>query len=140
MMKLALVPAAAALALALAVPALAQEGGPRNPVVHFAQPTTLGFYRGKTVEYLDLGQVKLRSGNRLAPIWAFTNGAAGQVNVIDTVPGQKTYSPLWAVRLVTWKAGVTPRVLSSRRAVEQAVRAGQATVKAMPIVVNCPVL
>lgn len=132
--------AALALALALAVPALAQEGGPANPVVHFAQPTTLGFYQGRTVEYLDLGQVKLRPGNKVAPIWAFTNGAAGQVNVIDTVPGQKAYSPLWAVRLVTWKTGVTPRVLTSRRAVEQAVRAGQATVKAMPIVVNCPVV
>jgi hypothetical protein len=101
---------------------------------------TLGFYKGKTVEYLDLGPVKLRAGNKVAPIWAFTNGAAGQVNIIDTVPGQKSYTPLWGVRLVTWNAGVTPRVLRSRSAVDQAVRAGQATVKAMPIVVNCPVL
>jgi hypothetical protein len=140
-MKKVLGLAVAAVALAVAVPvALGQEGGPSNPVVHFAQPMTLGFYKGKTVEYLDLGPVKLRAGNKVAPIWAFTNGAAGQVNIIDTVPGQKSYTPLWGVRLVTWNAGVTPRVLRSRSAVDQAVRAGQATVKAMPIVVNCPVL
>jgi hypothetical protein len=140
-MKQVLVMAVIALGLAVAAPAaLGQEGGPSNPVTHFAQPTTLGFYRGATVEYLDFGQVKLRAGNKVAPIWAFTNGAAGQVNVIDTVPGQNSYSPLWSVRLVTWKAGVTPRVLRSRKAVDQAVRTGQATVRAMPIVVNCPVL
>ena len=69
-----------------------------------------------------------------------TNGVDAQRNIIDTVPGRRDYTPLWAVRMVTWKEGVTPRVLRSRSAVEGAVRAGQATVKPMPIVVNCPVL
>jgi hypothetical protein len=31
-------------------------------------------------------------------------------------------------------------VLTSRKAVDRAVAAGQATVRSMPIVVNCPVL
>jgi hypothetical protein len=44
------------------------------------------------------------------------------------------------VRMVTWKDGVTPRVLRSKSAVDKAVRAGRATVKAAPVVVNCPVL
>jgi hypothetical protein len=138
----ALVLSAAVASAVVAVPATAQEGdGALAPrVTHFAQAQTLGFYRGKTVEYLDLGMVKLRGGNKLAPIWAFANGAPGQFNIIDTVPGQAVYSPLWSVRLVTWKDGVAPRLLRSRSAVEGAVRAGQATVKAMPIVVNCPVL
>jgi hypothetical protein len=57
-----------------------------------------------------------------------------------SVPGRSDYSPLWAVRMVTWKEGVTPRVLRSKRAVDVAVRAGQATVAAAPVVVNCPVL
>jgi hypothetical protein len=134
--------AAVVAATVLTVPAVAQDGeGAITPrVTHFAQSQTLGFYRGKTVEYLDLGQVKLRGGNKLAPIWAFTNGAPGQFNIIDTVPGQSRYTPLWSVRMVTWKDGVTRRVLRSRSAVEQAVRAGQATIRSMPIVVNCPVL
>jgi hypothetical protein len=42
--------------------------------------------------------------------------------------------------MVTWRSGATPRALRSKDAVLAAVRAGQVTVKAAPIVVNCPVL
>jgi hypothetical protein len=123
-------------AIAAALPALAADG----PVKTFSQDVTLGFYRGQVVSYLDFGPVKLKSGNKVAPIWAFTNGDDGQRNVIDTVPGRKDYTPLWAVRLVTWKDGANVRVLRSRAAVQAAARAGQLTVKRAPIVVNCPVL
>jgi hypothetical protein len=101
---------------------------------------TLGFYRNRVVEYLDFGPVRLTRGNRVAPIWAFANGADGQRNVIDTVPGRRDYSPLWAVRMVTWKDGATPRVLTSAAAVRRAASAGEVTIKAMPVVVNCPVV
>jgi hypothetical protein len=84
--------------------------------------------------------VKLAAGNKVAPIWAVTNGADGQVNIIDTVPGRKDYTPLWSVRLVTWKDGATPRVLKSAAAVKKAVAAGEVTIKSPGIVVNCPVL
>jgi len=67
-------------------------------------------------------------------------GDDGQRNVIDTVPGQRSYTPLWAVRLVTWKDGADVRVLRSAAAVRAAQKAGDVTVQAMPIVVNCPVL
>ncbi len=125
-----------ACAVAVALPALAADG----PVRTFSQNVTLGFYRGQVVSYLDFGPVKLRAGNKVAPIWAFTNGDEGQRNVIDTVPGRSSYTPLWAVNLVTWKANETPRVLRSAAAVRAAQRAGDVTIKAMPIVVNCPVL
>ena len=126
----------AAAAALVALPALAADG----PVKQFPQTVTLGFYRGQVISYLDFGPVKLAQGNKVAPIWVVTNGAEAQRNIIDTVPGRRDYTPLWAVRMVTWKEGVTARVLRSKSAVDQAVRAGQATVKAMPIVVNCPVL
>jgi hypothetical protein len=42
--------------------------------------------------------------------------------------------------MVTWKEGVTPRLLRSAASVQAALRAGEVTVKAAPIVVNCPVL
>ena len=126
----------AAAAALVALPALAADG----PVKQFPQTVTLGFYRGQVISYLDFGPVKLAQGNKVAPIWVVTNGAEAQRNIIDTVPGRRDYTPLWAVRMVTWKEGVTARVLRSNSAVDQAVRAGQATVKAMPIVVNCPVL
>lgn len=123
-------------AVALALPALAADG----PVKTYSQDVTLGFYRGHVVSYLDFGPVKLRSGNTTAPIWAFTNGDDGQRNIIDTVPGRKDYTPLWAVRLVTWTDGADVRVLRSAAAVARAQREGDLSVKAMPIVVNCPVL
>jgi hypothetical protein len=123
------------LALA-AAPALAADG----PVKTYGQPVTLGFYRGQVVSYFDFGPVKLAPGNRVAPIWAFANGTSAQRNIVDTVPGRSDYTPLWAVRLVTWKEGVTPRVLRSRVAVQKAVAAGEATVRPMSIVVNCPIL
>ena len=121
----------------LALPAIAADD---NRVKRFSQVETLGFYRGTTVAYLDFGPVKLAKGNKVAPIWAFTNGAAGQRNIIDTVPGRSDYSPLWAVRMVTWADSATPRVLRSAAEVRKAVAAGQAAIKPVPVVVNCPVI
>ena len=104
------------------------------------QPVTLGFFRGQTVRYFDFGPIKLKRGNKLAPIWTFTNGADGQRNVIDTVPGRRDYSPLWRVNKVTWKDGVTARRLTSAAAVKAAAQAGEITIASTATVVNCPVL
>jgi hypothetical protein len=136
MKRILVLGSALTVAIALALPALAADG----PVKTFSQDVTLGFYRGEVVSYLDFGPVKLKPGNKTAPIWAFTNADDGQRNVIDTVPGRADYTPLWAVRMVTWKAGADVRVLRSAAAVARAQRAGQVTVRPMPIVVNCPVL
>ena len=104
------------------------------------KPVTAGFFRGKQVGYFDFGPIKLKPGNKLAPIWIVTNGAGGQHNIIDTVPGQADYSPLWQLNKVTFKAGVTPRLLTSAAAVKQAEAAGDVTVEQTSTVVNCPVL
>ena len=104
------------------------------------QPVTLGYYGGATVRYYDFGPIKLKPGNKLAPIWSVTNGTAGQRNVIDTVPGKADYSPLWLVNKVTWVAGKTPRTLTSADAVMNAAAAGQVTITPTATVVNCPVL
>jgi hypothetical protein len=104
------------------------------------QPVTLGFFRGQTVRYFDFGPIKLKPGNKVAPIWTFTNGTDGQRNVIDTVPGRRSYSPLWRVSKVTWKDGVTARRLTSASAVKAAEQAGEVTIARTATVVNCPVL
>ena len=75
------------------------------------KPITPGFYKGKQIGYFDYGPIKLKPGNKVAPIWAVTNGAAGQRNIVDTVPGQADYSPLWQLNMVTFKSGVTPYLL-----------------------------
>jgi hypothetical protein len=127
-----------ALALAGVVAVAASAAEP--PIRHFDQQGTLGFFRGQQVEYLDLGPVKLASGNKVAPIWAFSNGAPGQLNVIDTVPGRRDYTPLWAVNMVTWRDAGAARVLRSAAAVRRALAAGDVTIARPGIVVNCPVL
>lgn len=123
-------------AVAFALPAAAAAG----PVQTYSQHVTLGFYRGQLISYLDFGSVKLAPGNKVAPIWVVTNGPEGQRNVVDTVPGRKDYTPLWTVRMVTWRSGAESRVLRSAAAVVRAQRAGEVSVKATRIVVNCPVL
>jgi hypothetical protein len=130
-----------ALAAALLIPAAtADAAGP--PVMHFMSKSKVakGFFQGRSVEYFDFGPIKLRPGNKLAPIWVVTNGPSGQRNVIDTVPGRKDYSPLWQVRMVAWKDGATPRVLRSAADVKAAETAGEVTVESTSTVVNCPVL
>jgi hypothetical protein len=130
--------AALAAAGATTLPATAAAAADRGAAAK--QPVTLGYYDGATVRYLDFGPIKLRPGNKLAPIWSITNGATGQRNIIDTVPGQADYSPLWRVTKVTWAAGKTPRVLTSADAVRKAAAAGEVTILATQTVVNCPVL
>jgi hypothetical protein len=110
------------------------------PVLGFDQPETLGFYRGQPVAYLDLGPVKLKPGNTVAPIWVVTNGTPDQRNVIDVVPGDDGYTPLWQVRMVTWKDGVTRDTLRSAEEVASALAAGEVTIEETDVVVNCPVV
>ena len=110
------------------------------PVVGFGQKQTLGYANDKLIAYLDLGPVKLAGGNRVAPIVTFTNGAAEQHNVVDTLPGDSDYTPLWRVRKATWSESATPRVLRSLAAIEAAKAAGQLTIEQTSMVVNCPVV
>jgi hypothetical protein len=125
------------LALAAALVGAAAAGATERVMNKSA---TAGFYRGKVVHYFDFGPIKLQAGNKLAPIWAVTNGPVGQHNIVDTVPGRPDYSPLWQVRMVTWKSSATPRLLRSAADVNAAKRKGEVTVKKTPTVVNCPVL
>lgn len=114
--------------------------GPATAAAPAKQPVVSGFFQGRTITYYDFGPIKLKPGNKLAPLWAVTNGAAGQHNIIDTVPGQADYSPLWQINMVTFKAGATPHLLKSKADVDAAVKAGEVTVKSTATVVNCPVL
>jgi hypothetical protein len=123
--------------LVLAVFAFA---GPATAATPAKQPVVSGFFQGRTISYYDFGPIKLKPGNKLAPLWAVTNGAAGQHNIIDTVPGQADYSPLWQINKVTFKTGMTPQLLKSKADVDAAVKAGEVTVKSTTTVVNCPVL
>jgi hypothetical protein len=112
------------------------------PVLGFGQKRVAGFSGGHVIHYYDLGPVKVAPGNDVVPLYAVTNGVSGQHNVTgDTIaPGQTAYPPLWAITKVTWKTGLTPRLLTSYRAIEQAEAAGQVTLTKTTLVVNCPLV
>jgi hypothetical protein len=111
-----------------------------DTIRHFPQKATEGFYRGQVIEYLDFGPIKLKPGNKTADLWSVKNGVDDQYNIVDVVPGAPGYTPLWDINLVTWKSGVTPRLLTSAAAVRKALSAGEVTVKEAGFVVNCPVI
>ncbi len=125
---------------ALALAGTVTAGPVKSDATAAKKPVTPGFYRGKSIGYFDFGPIKLEPGNKLAPIWTVTNAAAGQRNIVDTVPGRPDYSPLWQVNKVTFKTGVTPYLLKSKADVKAAVAKGDATTTKTTTVVNCPVL
>jgi hypothetical protein len=104
------------------------------------QKVLTGFYKNRTINYFDFGTIRLRPGNKLAPLWIFTNGARGQRSIVDSVPGDKQYSALRKVTRVTWKANATPRVLRSAAAVRTARSKGDVTITSTSRVINAPVL
>src|SRR5947207_1670730 len=92
-------------------------------------PSVKGFYAGRTIRYLDFGPIHLAPGNAVASLWTVTNGTTRQHNIVDAIPGDRAYSPLWSIHEVTWKAGATPRTLKSLADVRAARAAGEVTVR-----------
>lgn len=111
------------------------------PVLEFGQERHPGFAKGETIEYYELGTVKVAPGNEVLPIWTFTNGVPEQRNIADVVPGTTAYTPLWAPVEVTWSASATPRLIDSFEDLKAAEDKGEVTLKPVPdTVVNCPFL
>jgi hypothetical protein len=114
--------------------AVSTEAAPKK------QKVLIGFYKNRTVKYFDYGQIKLRPGNKVAPMWVFTNGADGQRSIVDSAPGATQYSALHKVNSVTWKTSSTPRVLRSAAAVKEAQGNGDLTITSTSRVVNAALL
>ncbi|MGH2452256.1 MAG: DUF7482 domain-containing protein [bacterium] len=71
-----------------------------------------------------------------ADYFAFTNGRAGQLPVVSTVPGQPDYTPAFQIRRVTFTG--TPRLLSTNAAVRDAAASGRVRIENSGVVVNYP--
>jgi hypothetical protein len=82
----------------------------------------------------------------LAHLYLFTNGVNGpnpfgfQPNVIDSIPGQHKYSPLWRVYAVHWTADASPRELKSEAQILRARSTGELTIKKTALIKNSPVV
>jgi hypothetical protein len=128
-------------AAASVIPAAAHpQGAATTLTAPKKQPVLVGFYRNRTISYFDYGRIKLRSGNKLAPIWIIANGVRGQRSIVDSVPGDKQYSALRKVNTVIWSTDATPRMLRSAAAVRAAQRLGDVTIRSTSRVVNAPLL
>jgi hypothetical protein len=84
---------------------------------------------------------------RLAPIKGLPEiylvegkAAPGQLAVFGSEPGEKTYSPLWAETILTWKAGAKPIVLKSDTQINAVEKKGTLTERDGHTVLNCPIV
>jgi hypothetical protein len=126
--KIAIAVAAAVTAAVIAVPATATTG----KGFLFLNGATVG-----TVVPPD----HIAAGAGTDPLYMVTNGAEGQLGIAGVAPGDGPYhGGRWQVWLVTFKAGVTPYLLTSDEAVGAAQSAGDVTVMRAPDADNrCPV-
>ena len=82
----------------------------------------------------------------LAQIFVFKNGVKGsgvlgfQPNVVDSIPTDPNYSPLWKINFVEWKDPTTATVLGSDDDIADAVKKGKVAVTQTNVVVNCPII
>jgi hypothetical protein len=86
------------------------------------------------------------SDKSLAQIFVFKNGVQGsgvlgfQPNVVDSIPTEAKYSPLWKINFVEWRDPTTATVLGSYDDIATAVTSGKVMVTPTNVVVNCPII
>ena len=110
-----------------------------------AMKDQIGNFTGFPVNY-DANLTKISQG--IGNLWIFKNGVKGpgfmgfQASVVDSIPGDPGYTPLWKVSIVEWKtnSGITPTILGSDDAIAAAQTKGQITITPTNVVVNCPIL
>jgi hypothetical protein len=85
----------------------------------------------------------------LGTVYVFTNGVRPdgprgpmgfQPDIFDSAPGDPDYTPLRQLVQLTWNNDAQPRLLTSSDQVQQAVDAGQLSVKRTDVVINAPLL
>jgi hypothetical protein len=102
----------------------------------------IGNFTGSPVNY----EPNLTKSQDIGELWIFKNGVKGpglmgfQTNVLNSIPGDPHYTPLWKVNLVEWKTTSTPTILGSDDIIANAVKKGQITVTPTNVVINCPVV
>ena len=102
----------------------------------------IGNFTGSLVNY----EPNLTKSQDIGQLWIFKNGVKGpglmgfQTNVLNSIPGDPHYTPLWKVNIVEWKTTSTPTILGSDDIIADAVKKGQITVTPTNVVINCPVV
>ena len=94
-----------------------------------------------TAEKINFSR-KLGASNKTAEEIYLVMGTAatGQLPVFSSEPGEPTYTPLWHEELVTWKAGITPKLLLKDDQITNLQKQGMLTVRETTTVLNCPII
>src|SRR5438874_13495390 len=94
-----------------------------------------------TAESINFSR-KLGASNKTAEEIYLVMGTAatGQLPVFSSEPGEPTYTPLWHEELVTWKAGITPKLLVKDDQITTLEKQGMLTVRETATVLNCPII
>ena len=67
-------------------------------------------------------------------------GAAGQLAVFGSQPGETSYSPIWKETILTWKASATPVLITSDTQIDKLEKKGTLTEQSTSIRLNCPII
>ena len=80
-------------------------------------------------------------------------GEGSPLNITQSLPGARDYSPIWDVHPAAWSESATPKLLTSSAQVAAEVKAGRLTsggagpanaslsgLKAAPFISNCPTI
>jgi len=89
--------------------------------------------------------------DQMARVYVFTNGVPGsepygggpfmfQIDVFDSIPGQKKYSQFRIPYLVTWNNDTKPSILNSESVILKAESDGKVTIEKSNLVVNVPMI
>lgn len=100
---------------------------------------------------LHVPELKNIPEDQMARVYVFTNGVPGsepygggpfmfQIDVFDSIPGQKKYSQFRIPYLVTWNNDTKPRILNSESVILKAESDGKVTIEKSNLVVNVPMI
>ena len=100
---------------------------------------------------LHVPELKNIPEDQMARVYVFTNGVPGsepygggpfmfQIDVFDSIPGQKEYSQFRIPYLVTWNNDTKPSILNSESAILKAESDGKVTIEKSNLVVNVPMI
>ena len=90
---------------------------------------------------------------KLAKLYLFSNGISHrgvepwnggpfgfQIDIFDSIPGDKDYTSLRRPHVVTWNENAKPRILTSEKDLLAAETAGELSIEATDFVVNVPLV
>jgi hypothetical protein len=138
-----------------AVGAAMKPGPAMGPVTHIRQQAFHGFYDGHKDTYLntdvsskaDAAAMNINYSARIGKVENMPeiylvqgNAAPGQLAVFGSEPGEKDYSPLWDETILTWKAGATPKLITSDTQIDKIEKTGALSEHDPHVVLNCPIV